>query len=37
MTDGHVSFFAYKECRSLTIPVLRCLETKEMQRVGMSE
>ena len=26
---------AYKEGRSLTVPVLRCLETKEMQRVSV--
>ena len=28
-------FFAYKKGGSSIVPVLRCLETKEMQRVGV--
>ena len=34
-TGGRVTSFAYKKGRSSTVPVLRCLETKEMQRLGV--
>ena len=33
-TRGRVTSFAYKE-GGISVPVLRCLETKEMQRVGV--
>ena len=34
-TGGHVTSFAYKEGKTSAVPVLRCLEVKEMQRVSV--